>query len=316
MIAREYTDQGNPVVKVLAILDIASSTFYYRPSTSKRGRKPTTYSWHRSGCKVDDEQIIGNIKHLLNMEFVDYGYVKVTRWLKRLGLLINKKKVLRLMRSHRLMLARPKKNGSGKTWVKDLLPVTKKPFDYLEFDIKYIRVDGTGRNALLLTVVDVLSRYNMGHLLQYSIKKEDVVELFKDIFRRFAFPTQITVRSDNGSQFTSKLVREFFTDAEGGTIEHEFCRPATPEQNAHIESYHSILERAVCQRYPLRDLDEAQGTMERFREFYNFERLHSGVGYKTPYEEVKAMSAEVPKNERRTSKIQHHTNQLLHGSLS
>ena len=102
------------------------------------------------------------------------------------------------------MLGRPKKNGSGKTWVKELLPVTEKPFDYLEFDIKYIRVDGTGRNAMLLTVVDVLSRYNMGHLLQYSIKKEVVVELFKDIFSRFAFPTRITVRSDNGSQFIAE----------------------------------------------------------------------------------------------------------------
>ena len=100
MTAREYTDRGNPVVKVLAILDIASSTFCYRPSMNKPGRKPTTHSWHRIGYQIDNEGIVKAIKYLLNLEFVDYGYVKVTHWLKRHGLIINKKKVLRLMRSY------------------------------------------------------------------------------------------------------------------------------------------------------------------------------------------------------------------------
>ncbi len=163
----------------------------------------------------------------MNQEFVDYGYVKVTRWLQRLGLIINKKKVLRLMRSEGLLLARPKRRGSGKTWVKDLVPQADRPFRYMEVDIKYVRVDGIGRQALLLTVIDVHSRFNLGHLLQYTMQKDDVKELFRHIFATYDMPDGVTVRSDNGSQFESEVVRSYF--AEQGTI-HEFTKPPLPNR--------------------------------------------------------------------------------------
>lgn len=50
----------------------------------------------------------------------------------------------------------------------------------------------------------------------------------------------------------------------------EFTLPATPQQNAHIESYHLILESAVCQRMEFENLENARDIMNRFREFYNF----------------------------------------------
>lgn len=31
------------------------------------------------------------------------------------------------------------------------------------------------------------------------------------------------------------------------------------------------------------DLKEAQNTLNRFKDFYNFKRIHSGIGYKSPY---------------------------------
>jgi transposase InsO family protein len=292
MVAHEFIDQGVPVTVVLRNVGLSKSTFYYRVRDGKRGRKASTHTWIVTGMLVDNADVIIAIIWLLSQEFVDYGYVKVTMWLRRQGLIINKKKVLNLMRTHRLVLPKQKRIVSGKTWVKDLLPKTELPFDYLEFDIKYIRIDGERRNAMLLTVIDVQSRYNMGHLLQYSIKKQDVIELFDDIFRSVAFPQRITVRSDNGSQFESNLVREYFV---GRAIDQEFTKPATPEQNAHIEAYHSIIGRAVCQRIYLDDLAHGQETIYRFRDFYNFDRLHSGIGHMTPVEKLQSLHVEVPK---------------------
>ncbi|MBI2793824.1 MAG: IS3 family transposase [Ignavibacteria bacterium] len=198
MVAHEFIDQGVPVTVVLRNVGLSKSTFYYRVRDGKRGRKASTHTWIVTGMLVDNADVIIAIIWLLSQEFVDYGYVKVTMWLRRQGLIINKKKVLNLMRTHRLVLPKQKRIVSGKTWVKDLLPKTELPFDYLEFDIKYIRIDGERRNAMLLTVIDVQSRYNMGHLLQYSIKKQDVIELFDDIFRSVAFPQRITVRFTSG----------------------------------------------------------------------------------------------------------------------
>ena len=43
------------------------------------------------------------------------------------------------------------------------------------------------------------------------------------------------------------------------------------------------MESAVCQRFEFKDLKEGRKTLDEFREFYNFERIHGGIGYTTPY---------------------------------
>jgi putative transposase len=147
-------------------------------------------------------------------------------------------------------------------------PATKEAFDYLEFDIKYIYVAGMNRNAMLLTVIDVKTRWVLGHYFGWSIKKKEVLNLFDQIFEQYPLPKSIYVRNDNGSQFIAEEVQRYFGDKEGVT--QEFCKPATPEQNAHIESYHSILERTVCQKYEFKTLRETANTLNRFIKFYNF----------------------------------------------
>jgi len=299
MVAQEYIDAGSPISKVLDHAGLSRSTYYYKPGNGKRGRRSSTHTLHKDGYLVSNTEVVEAIIWLLSQEFVDYGYVKVTKWLQRRGLIINKKKVLALMRMHRLLLPKPQRTRTGKTWVKDLLPITQQPFDYLEFDIKYVRIDHIGRNAMMLTVLDVLSRFNMGFLLQYSMHKEDVTVLFDEIFSRYPLPTHVTVRSDNGSQFESHHVRDYF---EGRAIVHEFTKPATPEQNAHIEAYHSIYQRAVCDRIYFESLKHAQQCTERFAQFYNFERLHSGIGYNTPAETLRLMHVAVNEPTEETMK--------------
>jgi len=264
MVAHDFINEIGSINFVLQNVGLSKSAFYYKPRPGQRGRRATMLSLHAAGYMVANEAILRAIQWLLAQEFVDYGYVKVSVWLQRNGLIINRKKVYRLMREERLLLPKPSRNRSGKTWVKDLLPMTKRPFDYMEFDIKYIQIDGTGRKAFLLTVIDVISRFNMGQLLQYSMKKEDVKVLFEEIFRQYSFPEKITVRSDNGSQFEAGIVRQYF---KGLNVQHEFTQPGTPEQNAHIESYHSIVQRAVCDRMCFDTLDQAQDSFERFHTF-------------------------------------------------
>jgi len=161
-----------------------------------------------------------------------------------------------------------------------LLPPAVDAFDYLEFDIKYIYIAGQNRNALLLSIIDVKTRWIMAQLMDWSIKQEQVISLFDQVFEVYPLPKHFHVRNDNGSQFDAALVQQYFKDK---NVTQEFCKPATPEQNAHIESYHSILEKVVCQRYEFVDLQESRQTFNRFVKFYNYKRIHSGVGYKAPY---------------------------------
>jgi transposase InsO family protein len=292
MIAREYVAAGAPTRSVLAITGVPESTFYYKPKAGKRGRPATTTTLDANGIVWAEEQLVALIAAELEREFVDYGYLKITKWLRRKHkLLINKKKVCRIMSEHGLLNTKPARSTAKKQWVKELVPNPALPLTHLEFDIKYMHIHGIRRNAMMLTVLDVKSRYNVGWLLQWSIKKTDVVALFEDIQRSLPMVNRITVRSDNGSQFVSQMVREHF--ASHG-IKHEFTRPATPEQNAHIESYHSIVESAICRQYTFIDLHHANAVLGRWVQFYNHERIHSGVGYTSPAEFLSNNNVSLP----------------------
>jgi len=283
MIAREFIKEGYPISTVLCGADLSSSTYYYKSKRGgKRGRRPSEFTLTNSGKKVSNEQVISDIEKLFEEEFVDYGYLKTTHWLRQnKDYLINPKKVYRLMREAGILNKFKFKKKSKRNWVKELLPPTQEAFDYQEFDIKYVYIPGTNKNALVLTVICVKTRWVMGHYMAMSIKEKEVIGLFDQIYAEYPLPESIYVRCDNGSQFIAQSVQKYFGDKEG--ITQEFCKPATPQQNAHIESYHSIMERLVCQRYEFKDLKEGQETLNRFVKFYNFERIHSGVKYTSPF---------------------------------
>ncbi len=99
------------------------------------------------------------------------------------------------------------------------------------------------------------------------------------MFKIKTLPEQFIVRNDNRSQFEALIVQGFLKNK--GVIQ-EFRKPATPEQNAHIESYHSIMESAVCQRFEFQNLQDFKETKVRWKKIYNFERIHGGLKYKSP----------------------------------
>lgn len=283
MIASEFIKQGYPIKTVLEIVDIPRSSYYYKPAAEggKQGRSQSEYTFTTNGEIISNDQVIEDIKEILSEEFVDYGYLKVTHWLRQeKDYVINPKKVYRLMSEQGLLNKPIKQKRKPRNWVKELLPPAKDAFDYLEFDIKYVYVAGKNRNALLLTVIDVKTRWVLGQVMDSKIKKEQVIELFDQIFEVYPLPKHFYVRNDNGSQFEAQKVQKYFEEK---GITQEFCKPATPEQNAHIESYHSILEKVVCQQYEFESIEQLQATLNRFVSFYNFKRIHSGVGYTSPY---------------------------------
>jgi transposase InsO family protein len=49
-------------------------------------------------------------------------------------------------------------------------------------------------------------------------------------------------------------------------------------------SYHSIMESTVCQKFEFNNISDAKEIMNQFRDFYNFERIHSGINFQSPAE--------------------------------
>jgi len=91
----------------------------------------------------------------------------------------------------------------------------------------------------------------------------------------------IRMSGDNGIQFICNTVENFLSMM---NISHERIHPATLNEDVHIESFSSILERRVVRRFGLDTFEEADSTIKRFVDSYSNERLHTGIGYVTTRE--------------------------------
>lgn len=254
------------------------SIFYYKPSGGKRGFTPSTITFKTDGCAVSNTDVVEQIKVILGGEFVCYGYQKVTVELKNRLFTINHKKVYRLMDENNLLLGKVIKTSGKRAFVKHRKITAVKPMEYLCLDIKYLWVHGENRFYFLLTILDVYTRKVLRWILQRSVRKMDVIKLFYSIDLEHGIKG-VNVRNDNGSQFIANAVREYLRKAE---VNQEFTHIATPEENAYIEAYHSILESEVVQRFEFESYYEAKQTIAAYVDFYNNRRLHGGIDFKTP----------------------------------
>ena len=188
---------------VLKICEISRSSFYYKPKleAKKVGRFFSKTTQKTTGGYDDNELVIEHIKTLLAEPFVDYGYLKVTYFLRdEKNYIINPKKVYRLMHANSLLCTKKgSREFTKRQWVKELVPKPIKEFTYFEFDIKYIYIQGKKTNAQVLTVIDIFSRWNMEHIIKWNIRQEDVIILFDKIFEKYDLPDSFYVRNDNGS---------------------------------------------------------------------------------------------------------------------
>ena len=81
------------------------------------------------------------------------------------------------------------------------------------------------------------------------MKKEQIIKAWESVIETIIQPTvnnpeeiHIEVRNDNGPQFIAKDLRSFF---EENGLNQVFAHPYTPQENAHIESFHAILSKSI-----------------------------------------------------------------------
>jgi len=264
-------------------LQLQRSVVYYRNKDNKPGRKATPVTVFK-GEMVSEETVLATVKGLLDHEFLSYGYFKISKQLKIDGFEINKKKVYRIMKSYNLLKPQSIRTTGKRNFIKFRKPVAERPLTYFEMDIKYIYIPEERRNAYLLSIIDVHSRKVIGHVFKRSIRKMDVINLWQSLKSFLNDFKEITIRNDNGSQFIANDVRGYF---HYHGIKHEFTNIATPEDDGHIEAFHSILEREFLRRNDYTSFEELKSAISRFMKCYNEERLHGSLNYKTPNQYIK-----------------------------
>lgn len=250
------------------LLDLNRSSLYYQQTPLSEGTE------------------IGNRMGEIFEVTPQYGYRRIHAQLIREGVTVNRKKVQRLMKELGLKAIYPKPKttlrGSQTKSYPYLLSELKieRPHQAWQVDITYLRLPGGF--VYLTALIDVYSRVVVGWRLSNSLSKEACLEALEEGIWRYGSPS--IVNSDQGVQFTSI---EWEKVCISNNIRISMSHKGGSTDNAHIERFWRTLKfEGFYLAFP-KTMSELKSMLSSFIHWYNEERLHSSLKYKTPLEVLK-----------------------------
>lgn len=137
----------------------------------------------------------------------------------------------------------------------------------------------SGRKVRVLNVVDDFNREALMCYPAYSFPSEKVVELVERLIEKHGKPMHI--RTDNGTEFIAKAFEGFCLTS---SIEHIRIQKGKPMQNGYCERFNRTFREDVLDAYIFENLSQLSTQAELWREDYNNNHPHAGIGNYTPYE--------------------------------
>jgi len=276
--------QGNLSIERMCQLANVSRAGFYR---SLQQREPAE----------EDMQVLSAIQEVFATHKRRYGYRRVNAELRRRGLLVNHKRVARLMREDNLLAVQPKSfvmttdsdhelevclnlarrmklTGINQLWVADIT------FIRLHREFVYLAV-----------ILDAFSRKVIGWELARTLTARLSIAALEKAIEERQPPPDLVHHSDRGIQYACSEYVEILR--RHGMIP-SMSRPANPYDNASCESFMKTLKREEIYANEYRDLADLRENVSEFIEsYYNRVRLHSALGYRPPAEFEAAASSGV-----------------------
>jgi putative transposase len=243
--------------------------------------------WRRSAPR-QEETAVRDLIQQVALENRFYGHRRIARELFNRGIVVNRKRVLRLMRRDNLLCLRkrpfvPVTTDSRHDWhvVSNLARgMVATNIDQLWVaDITYVRL--AEEFAFLAVVLDAFSRRVIGWALNTHLRADlAVAALHMAIDERRPQPDTLIHHSDRGVQYACAQYTRLL-EAHG--IQPSMSRIGNPYDNAKAESFMKTLKQEEVDGREYRNLDEARAAIGIFIEtVYNRRRLHSALGYRSP----------------------------------
>jgi transposase InsO family protein len=214
-----------------------------------------------------------------------YGYRRITAELRRHGMLVNHKRVFRIMAEDNLLgvdrrasfggedshdlevyfnlAKRMTLTGTNQLWVAD---------------ITYIRLQ---REFVYLAVIlDAFSRKVVGWALDRTLASRLPIAALEQAISKRQPPPDLVHHSDRGLQYASG---DYVRVLQKNNMSPSVSRPGNPYDNARCESFLKTLKREEVHANDYRDLEHLFTNLEAFIErYYNRHRLYSALGYLPP----------------------------------
>ena len=245
------------------------------------------YRWRAPKAMRRDDADLRDLIQRLALKRRFEGYRRITRRLRNDGLIINAKRVLRLMREDNLLSLRrkpfapPKAGGQHPFLIVPNLTRALVPSALDQIwvaDITYVRL--AEAFIYLAVVIDAFSRKVVGWALDEHLRASLAIEALDRATTARDPPPGLIHHSDRGVQYACAAYAERL--AQRG-IEASMSRPGNPYDNAKAESFMKTLKAEEINGKAFVDLDDAKTHIAAFIEdVYNADRLHSALGYKSP----------------------------------
>ena len=263
----ELVAAGNRVGLVCQTLGLARSSFYYPPQAPAE----------QADVKAALEEEAGN--------WPTYGYRRLTRQLERRGLVVNSKRVRRLMRASGIQAEKPQKKVETTdsrhhfprfpNLVLDL--TIDRPDQVWVGDITYIRLK---RDFVYLAVLmDVFTRlicgWELGRSLDQSLTRTALE-------RGLAQHWPEIHHSDQGVQYAAT---DYVDRLQALDVHISMATVGKPEENPYAERLIRTIKEEEVYLSDYQDFTEAHQQLGHFLDdVYNCKRIHSALGYLTPLE--------------------------------
>lgn len=281
-----YISQGLRSRRALEIANMTRHQYYYQPKKGKRGRKPSSTTIlleNGQQQKLNNQQVVTTIESIKQDPDLNYGYHAMTRKLQQIGYKINPKKTYRLMKENSLLQDQHRK--SPRQYVKYRKVIPTSPLEVIEMDIKMIWVERERRQAFILNIIDTFNRKWLYQSVNFSITATQVKKAWEHIIVEHLQPNDclnrdihIEIRNDNDKRFAAETVQKFFKE---NHLNQVFTHPYTPQENAHVESFHAILSKRL-RRFSFWSINELEQNLTLFMDKYNNVRIHGSLDHLSP----------------------------------
>lgn len=263
--SRELVARGFRVATVACVLQISRQAIYRVP-------KPRMAPQRRAVSDPVEAAIV----EVATDNQTD-GYRMVTAFVcRKLGIAVNRKRVLRVMRERKLIqrrrpLARRKRPGFFRV---------ERPRQLWQADMTSIWVAEHGW-CYLMAMIDCCTREIVAWGLELRCRADEAITLIEQAAAAHGIAAgELTLGTDNGSAFTARRFREKLA-ALG--IRHRRGGYRDPESQAFIESWFGKLKEREVWLNEYESLEDARAGIGGYIERYHH-RPHSGLDYRTPLE--------------------------------
>lgn len=266
-----------PISLSARLLGVSRSGFH-----AWRGRAP-------SDRALTDAWLAEKIAEIHAQSRGTYGSPRVHAELRRDGIRVGRKRVERLMRAAGLCGYHKRRKGQttirvqGVRAASDLVGRDFNPAAPNRLWCADIKEIPTWEGKLYLaSVLDCFSRKVVGWSMRADMQAELVVDALEMAVARRRPAPGLVHHSDQGSQYVALV---FGQRCRASGIAQSMGSKGDCYDNAAIESYHATIEKDLLRRRSFRTRQEARtAVFDYIESFYNRERLHSTLGYRSPEE--------------------------------